>query len=149
MTLYYLDASAWVKRYCREAGSERVRGLFARENVLCCATLGYIEVMATLTRKRRAGEIDGPLWEGARRLVRSDWDRFCHVELSAAVRETALRVAEASALRGADAVHLASALVLRDRLPPAPDEVVFVAWDRELREAAARAGFPVIDPEEQ
>jgi predicted nucleic acid-binding protein len=25
MTFYYLDASAWVKRYCREAGSAQVQ----------------------------------------------------------------------------------------------------------------------------
>ena len=34
MTVYYLDASAWVKRYCAEAGSSWVQALFAREAAL-------------------------------------------------------------------------------------------------------------------
>ena len=40
------------------------------------------------------------------------------------------------ALRGADAVHLASALVLESRLVDAEDRLIFVAADRELKEAA-------------
>jgi hypothetical protein len=53
------------------------------------------------------------------------------------------------ALRGADAVHLASALVLRRRFADAEDRLIFVASDRELKEAAQSSGLAVIDPEEQ
>lgn len=147
MTLYYLDASAWVKRYLREAGSKWVHRLFKQEKLLCCATLGLIEVVATLARKRHAGEIGVPLWDSAGRFLIADWDRFCHVELSAPVLETALRVVEATALRGADAVHLASALVLHRRLETSAEELCMVASDRELLEAARQFGLQVADPE--
>ena len=53
------------------------------------------------------------------------------------------------ALRGTDAVHLASALVLQRRFADAEDRLVFVASDRELKEAARSSGLAVIDPEEQ
>ena len=53
------------------------------------------------------------------------------------------------ALRGADAVHLASALVLQRRFANAEDRLVFVASDRELKDAAQSSGLAVIDPEEQ
>ena len=53
------------------------------------------------------------------------------------------------ALRGADAVHLASAFVLQRRFADAEDRLVFVASDRELKEAAQSSGLAVIDPEEQ
>jgi hypothetical protein len=53
------------------------------------------------------------------------------------------------ALRGADAVHLASALVLQRRFAEAEDRLVFVASDRELKEAAHSSGLAVIDPEAQ
>jgi len=53
------------------------------------------------------------------------------------------------ALRGADAVHLASALVLQSRLVDAEDRLIFVAADRELKEAAQASGLAIIDPEEQ
>jgi len=149
MTLCYLDASAWVKRYWREVGSEWIHQLFATENVLCCASLGFVEVLATLFRKRHAGEMDVQFWENARRSVRSDWDRFCHIELTTAVRDTAVRVAEAAALRGADAVHLASALVLQSRLETVAQGVIMVASDRELGAAARHFGLRVADPEQE
>jgi hypothetical protein len=52
------------------------------------------------------------------------------------------------ALRGADAVHLASALVLQRRFADVEDRLVFVASDRELREAAQSSSLAIIDPEE-
>jgi uncharacterized protein len=53
----YLDASAWVKRYVRESGTDWIENLFDRQPQFACASLGFIEVLATLSRKRRAGEI--------------------------------------------------------------------------------------------
>jgi hypothetical protein len=52
-------------------------------------------------------------------------------------------------LRGADAVHLASALMLQRRFADTEDQLIFVASDRELKEAAQSSGLAVIDPEEQ
>jgi hypothetical protein len=52
-------------------------------------------------------------------------------------------------LRGADAVHLASALALQSRLVEAEDRLIFVAADRELKEAAQAFHLAIIDPEEQ
>ena len=50
--LYYLDSSAWVKRYFNEAGREWVNGLFEQHEVLGCSPLGLIEVGSTMARKR-------------------------------------------------------------------------------------------------
>ena len=63
MTLYYLDASAWVKRYSQEKGSGWVRSLLQQPGLLfASATLGFIEVSATLTRKQKAGELHSAAW---------------------------------------------------------------------------------------
>lgn len=56
MIFYYLDASAWVKRYYQETGTTWVRDLFSSNHVMACASLGLIEVMATLARKCKARE---------------------------------------------------------------------------------------------
>jgi len=45
--LYYLDASAWVKRYYQESGTAWMQDLFAHNRTMACASLGLIEVMAT------------------------------------------------------------------------------------------------------
>ena len=57
------------------------------------------------------------------------------VELTAAVERHAGQLARSHALRGADAVHLASALAVAD-----PDLVVAV-WDRLLHAGAAVASL--------
>jgi predicted nucleic acid-binding protein len=51
MIFYYLDSSAWVKRYYQESGTTWVQSLFEHNQVLACASLGLVEVMATLARK--------------------------------------------------------------------------------------------------
>jgi len=149
MTAYYLDASAWVKRYCIEAGSSWVRQLFNSGALMCCATLGVVEVAATLARKTRAGEIDRTLGETMARRLRRDWSGFYQIEMTSGVLEAALEAAGREALKGADAVHLASALIVADHLRRHATELVFVASDRELEQAAARAGLPTTDPAEK
>lgn len=57
MIFYYLDASAWVKRYYQETGTSWVQKLFADNVTMACASLGLVEVMATLARKAKAREI--------------------------------------------------------------------------------------------
>ena len=57
--LYYLDASAWVKRYFAEAGSSWMHTLFLREAMLASTALGQIEVAATLARRVQTGP---PFW---------------------------------------------------------------------------------------
>jgi hypothetical protein len=57
------------------------------------------------------------------------------VELTAAVEHHAGELASAYALRGADAVHLASTLAIQ-----LPDLIVAV-WDHRLREGVRSAGL--------
>ena len=148
MILYYLDSSAWVKRYFREPGREWVGGLFEQAVFLSCSPLGLIEVNAASGRKRSFGEIDSALFERTKALLLKDWSRFYRVEFVPAVVQTALALAGASALRGADSVHLASALVLKRELRIDDQDFTFVASDRELNDAARRAGLTVVNPEE-
>jgi predicted nucleic acid-binding protein len=54
-----------------------------------------------------------------------------------ALARRAGELADERALRGYDAVHLASALAL------GPDETILATWDRDLSNAAAGAGLAV------
>jgi predicted nucleic acid-binding protein len=81
--------------------------------------------------------------------LEEDWVRFIQIQLTTETMDLAKDLAKNMALRGADAVHLASALVLQRRFAAAEDRLVFVASDRELKEAAQSSGLAVIDPEEQ
>jgi len=73
------------------------------------------------------------------------WERYWAsvrpVELTAAVERQAGQLARTHALRGADAVHLASALALAD------PGLIVAAWDRRLHAGAATAGLLVAPAE--
>jgi predicted nucleic acid-binding protein len=144
--IYYLDASAWVKRYIQEAGSAWIFQLVGRQPALVSASLGYIEVLATLTRKRRAGEIDEVRFSSGTSEVERDWQDFVKVHLDAGTLAHAIAVVRQYALRGADTVHLASALLVRQHLGGDISTVVVVTADGELKIAAQAAGFNVLDP---
>jgi len=145
---YYLDASAWVKRYYRESGTDSIQSLFATEQRLACASLGFVEVMATLARKRKAHEIDAVAFEQKSGELESDWERFVQIQLSVEAVELAKVMARMLALRGADAVHLASALILQERFVDEDDRLVLVTSDRELIAAGEVSGMIVMNPEE-
>ena len=149
VTVYYLDASAWVKRYYEESGTLWVQNLFVGDVSIASASLGLVEVMATLSRKRKACEIDASDFEEKAGELARDWHDFIHVHMTEEAIEIATGLAREKALRGADAVHLAAALMLRRRLNPESDEVVLVASDRELKSAAASVSLLVVDPEER
>ena len=121
--------------------------LFERNNLLSACTLGLIEVNATAARKRSAGNIDQTRFQQTKSRLLEDWGRLLWVELTPDVRETALQVAETYALRGADSVHLASALLLQAQLGIGTHDFNFVSSDQELNVAARAAGLSVIDPE--
>jgi predicted nucleic acid-binding protein len=149
VTVYYLDASAWVKRYLQEDGTIWVQDVFAQQQTLACASLGYIEVNATLARKHKAGDITADQFAEKIRELDEDWRGIIEVRLVAEVVADAKDLATRIALRGADAIHLASAITLRRRLSNGADDVAFVAADEELKAAAHAAGFTVLDPVEQ
>jgi predicted nucleic acid-binding protein len=147
--LYYLDSSAWVKRYFEEAGSEVVDGLFSQSETLGCSPLGLVEVGSAMARKRTAGSVSVGEFEARRASLLKDWHHFLRSEPSPSIMQRAFDLTDACSLRGADAVHLASALALKEELDLGFDEFTFVASDAELKAAAVKVGLMVIDPQDE
>src|SRR5713226_4750878 len=66
----YIEPSAWVKRYYREAGTELTNYLFAellgsRLSRLLCSRAGMTEVVSVLNRHRNAGRVTQSLFNTA------------------------------------------------------------------------------------
>jgi predicted nucleic acid-binding protein len=55
--ILYLDASALVKVYALEQGTDDVLAWLDEAEVVTTAKVAYVEVLATMWRKRRAGEL--------------------------------------------------------------------------------------------
>ena len=146
MKIFYLDASAWVKRYFEETGTACVEELFGRIDAsFCCSPLGFIEVLATVFRKLKAGELELEKSQQIQQELTKDWNLFIRVRFTKKVEHSARKVVEDFALRGADSIHLASAFSLNEQLEN-EGGIVFVASDKELKTAAWNSGLEVLDP---
>jgi uncharacterized protein len=140
--VYYLDSSAWVKRYFTEAGSSWVHTLFSREITLACTVLGYIEVAATLARRSRPGSSLATL----QHQLSMEWNGMLQFDLSIGVYEQAVSLAWEQKLRGADAIHLAAARQIGNQASRRSLEFVLVSADNELLRAAKSFELAVTNP---
>jgi predicted nucleic acid-binding protein len=139
----YLDTSALVKRYVREPGSEEVSSLFASGSPPAVSRIAEVEAAAAFARRVREGTLPSPdLGRLLDRLAR-DMEECRLVEVTTEVLDRAVRAVRELPLRAYDAVHLASALWVRDRLDP---EVRFVCADRVLSRIAAENGLRPLVP---
>ena len=134
--IHYLDTSALVKRYVQEAGSASVRALF-RGKSLATARVAYAEIAATLARLCREGALDETDRDAIYGRLDADFAALTVVEIRASLVRAVPDLVKRRPLRGYDAVHLAAALVLRDR----GIAVTFWAADGALVDAARAEGL--------
>ncbi len=137
MPLVYFDSSAFVKLLVEEAGTELAVELWDGCDAAVASRLAYPEVRAALAAAARNHDLSDHDLGTAEHAWDDYWAATRPVELTAAVEQHAGQLARSHALRGADAVHLASALAIGD-----PDLVVAV-WDRRLHAGARAAGVRV------
>ena len=136
----YFDSSALVKRYVLESHSDRVLVLL-KETIPATSRFSSVEIASALARRCREGRLDDSLRHRLLRDLDDDLDSFYLVELMPEVVRTARELLERNRLRAADALQLASSLVLQRRVQ---SPVLFVAFDRALNEAASREGAEVL-----
>jgi uncharacterized protein len=135
--LVYFDSSALVKLVVEEAGSKLVAELWDNCDAALSSRLAYPEVRAALAASARNHDLSDDDLVAAENAWEEFWAATRRVELTFGVEQQAGQLAKSRALRGADAVHLASALAISD-----PDLVVAV-WDRRLHAGALAAGIRV------
>lgn len=98
--------------------------------------LCYVETRAALSARGRGSRRNRRQLTQAKAELEQRWVGVTVVELNELVREVAALAAEQHRLRGADAVHLASAAVLGS-------DVTMVTRDSSLRRASLAAGLDV------
>jgi hypothetical protein len=137
MALVYFDSSALVKLVVEETGSSLVAQLWDGCDAALASRLAYPEVRAALAAAARNHDLADDDLLTAERAWEAFWAATRPVELTPAVERHAGELARGYALRGADAVHLASALAIGD-----PD-LIIAAWDRRLHAGALATGSNV------
>lgn len=136
MAIVYFDSSAFVKLVVEEDGSEFAAALWDGCDAAVSSRLAYPEVRAALAAAGRRLTLDEQ--RQAERAWEEFWAATRAVELTEAITAQAGHLAGAYALRGADAVHLASVLAV-DAV-----NTLFAVWDQRLRSGAEQVGVQAI-----
>ncbi len=137
---HYLDTSALLKGYLEEPGSETVRALLGASGGVITSVLAYTEARAGLARQERERRLTDAERRAALTDLERDWETWGCLDVTTPLAQEAGRLAEVHALSGADAVHLASALIVREESGGA---TTFWSSDIRLARAARREGLRI------
>jgi uncharacterized protein len=128
-----------VKLVVDEPDSDVARDLLARADLTMSSQVVYPEVRAAVAGIHRAGRIGSRRLRAAVEEIEKLYGGMQAIALDDPLARAAGDLAERYALRGYDAVHLASALAI-----DAPGELIVATWDAELAAAAVAEGRMVV-----
>lgn len=131
----YFETSALVKLVVAEDETDEAAAIWDASDLALTSRLAYTETGAALAAARRARRMTAVALEGAKRALEERFEELDVVEVAPDIARSAGDLAETLALRGYDAIHLASAMAIED------DRLTFVTWDRELARAGRAVGL--------
>ena len=136
----FWDSSAVFPLLLDESGSSPVTTVYEEDPEQTVWCLTEVELTSALARRIREGmvRVDAARSRERLRTLTQRWQEIFALEN---VRSRALRLLEIHALRAADALQLAAALVFCDEQT---ESLPFVCLDDRLSEAARKERFPVL-----
>jgi predicted nucleic acid-binding protein len=147
------DASALVKRYSAEIGSDTVDALFSLlpPAQMVTTVLGYTETYAVLKRKRNRGTIDALTFANAISLLQDqviyDPD-FGVLPLEPDAILASISLIESHNLNASDAAILTAYLRYSQSTSLAGSTCILIVADQRFYRAALAEGLPALDPED-
>lgn len=144
--ILYLDTSALVKRYFQEAFSEEVLSKWAQTEAVVTSAVTYAETLATIFRKKNESGLQDKVVDAIVSFFKRDWLSFIQVEVKNDLNDYIDRVVQKHFLRGFDAIHLASALVIHEKFS---HDVFFACFDQRLNQAARIEGLETFSCQEK
>jgi predicted nucleic acid-binding protein len=155
MAFQFFDSSSLVKKYISETGTNWVRNLLnaAPAHEIYVSRITEVEVTAAIVRRKKGGSLSASDAALVLQQLRSDFlTRFRILDVAAIVSSQACAIAETHALRGYDAVQLASAVHIYNRLlslgaNPSQVSFTFISSDNELNSAGQAEGLTIENPD--
>jgi predicted nucleic acid-binding protein len=141
--IVYIDASALVKRYVVERGSNEVIELTAKAEIVATSVVSRAEVAAALARAARVGVLDHDAAWRAQKTFSREWPDLARVPVTELLVSRAETLAWGCGLRGYDAIQLASAQTWQESIGR---DIVLATFDQQLWEAAPGAGLQTWPP---
>jgi uncharacterized protein len=138
--IIYLDTSSLVKLYVEEDHADKVREWVEEAELAGTCRVAYPETISALDKRFRSGDLSKQDYEFLIDAFSKDWRHFVvldfnEIESAGLVRKYGLR--------GFDAVHLSSAIMMRR---DADLDLCFSCFDEKLNKAATAEGLEVLIP---
>jgi hypothetical protein len=134
----YVDTSTLLKLLIDERGTTQARAIWDDARTLSSSALTVVEARAALAAAVRNRRLTPAALQGAKVELLGYVGDLMIVDTDRALITLAGELAEEEALRGYDAVHLATALTVR--------VTIFTSADSALCAAAGRRGLHVANP---
>jgi uncharacterized protein len=153
MAYYFFDSSALVKYYVSETGTQWVHGIIDTQpqNEISIAHVTGAEIVAAIARRVRMGLTTAT--DGARAIgvFNTHFQTKYRVFIvSIETVERAMILAEKYALRGYDAIQLATASVVEEEMTAdGLGPLTLISADGELNQAAEAEGLLTDDPNQR
>lgn len=136
----YFDSSSIVKWFFDESHVDLARDTRDRAEICFTSLLAYPEVLSAINRAWKGGRCS----QSEMKIVRDEflriWPEFVWIRVDEELMHQAGRLIFNHRLKGFDAVHLASAFLLKEELGESL-EIFFSCFDGNLNLAAQKAGF--------
>ncbi|TGN09537.1 type II toxin-antitoxin system VapC family toxin [Leptospira bandrabouensis] len=137
---YYLDSSVLVKKYFNEFASDTVLNIWKENRYLAISQVGYSEILATINKKQKIENFSDKVKEKIIKQFKSDWDQLVKINVDHTINSELERIHSKYLLRGFDAIHLVSAIILFNELE---EETFFLSADENLATAAKKDGLNI------
>ena len=138
----FWDASALIPLLADEPTRERLLKILEADPEMLAWWGTPVEIASALARREREKLLTADQVEAALAAARQLADSWHEIVPSTSVRRTAERLLRVHALRAADSLQLAAALIAADH---DPTTLEMVCLDARLATAARREGFTVLE----
>ena len=136
----YFDTSSLLKFIIKEIGSEENLNIWNFSDEKVCSQLTRTEMHSALMRKVREGSISASAMRTRLDAMDKLFADVVLVDITSDVIDASCELVKELPLKSADAIHLATALMVRADL--------FSSSDKKLCTAASESGIAVTDPTE-
>ena len=134
----YFDTSSLLKFIIKEIGSEENLNIWNFSDEKVCSQLTRTEMHSALMRKVREGSISASAMRARLNAMDKLFADVILVDITSDVIDASCELVKEFPLKSADAIHLATALMVRADL--------FSSSDKKLCAAASESGIAVTDP---